>query len=645
MAKNVSDTSLSDDLRKIFVATTEETIKSSWFISALTTADKAVREKHSDIELKPWTSAFKPGDVTVQRLMELATEMLGAVVVFAGNDQVSSRGQSHSAPRDNLVLEAGIFLSRLGLPNVLLLREENSKWPSDLLGVTSKGFVSPPSEQAGTADIVSKDIADSIIDFIDKLPHRKDNTAGAALDKTAAKMIRDAEDFGKKLELPAMEDPITIFDPRNAYIDALSHVETAFATTTYLDSGFWTSRDIKIVGANQRMLHKIKRAKGTARRLILLSRPILEELDNQRRQRRLLRSGAPEEIVRMNHEYNEFARTNLELVRQGFEVKVAHDNDGLHERLPENVFRPGDTELALYDNARVDSFSGFTSKDRSRVEVYDANKFLEFEVLQHHTATYFAALWESDEAKDFSDFGLRMRQVMGEVDGEIDYSPNWLAIYDRAGGEDGELKQAETALVHKWLKKRYGSIDSLIASHIDLGTCTGRYIRELFDCLRKDASVVAVDRDPDCVRLVKLKQENKELRHDAEIREGDIRQRDKLPSRTYDLVTCMMGTLCHLDRKEHSGGVFRDDWQSGLNNISRLLAGDGDAFLAVWDGQACQNGRRVLEIYDKRSQSILCKQSPPPEELHARIKQTGLDVLAEDVVQGRLRVMHLSSSK
>jgi SAM-dependent methyltransferase len=633
------------DRRTIFVATTEETMKSSWFTRALTMAAKAVDMKYADIELTPWPSSFEEGDLTAPKLIDVACMALGAVVIFAGDDTVTSRGLTTRAPRDNLVLEAGMFLSRLGLRGVLLLREENSKWPSDLLGVTAKEFTPPSPERSGAIEIVSKDVAESITHFIDRFPHRDKTSAGAALDKTATKMIRGAETFNKKLESPAIEEPITIYDPREAYVDALSHVETAFATTTYLDSGFWTSRDIKIVGANQRMLKKIKGAKGTARRLILLSRPTFDELDSQRHQRRLLRSGAPQEVERMDREYREFARTNLELTNQGFVVKVVHDCHAAYQHLPENMFHLGDTELALYDNARVDSFSGFTSKERSRVDVYDASKFLEFEVLQQHAAEYFAALWDSPEAEDFADFDVRMNDMMEDVAGEIDYSPNWLALYDRAIGEDGKLKTAETELVREWLSKRHGSIKGLLASHIDLGTCTGRYVAELDDCLRTDASVMAIDIDPDCVKLVRLKQSHRELRQDAVVCEGDIRRRDKLPSRTYDLVTCMMGTLCHLSRKTHEKGVYHDDWQTALENIARLLTGDGDAFVAVWYREAGKNNHVALDIYDERSRSMLYKQSPPTAELQARVKQAGLEILGEDLVLSRLRVMHLTATK
>lgn len=634
-----------EDRRTIFIATTEETIKSGWFIKALKEAAKDVDAKHPDIELEPWPSSFETGEFTALKLIEVASSALGAVIVLAGDDNVTSREHSQPAPRDNLVLEAGMFLSRLGLRNVLLLREANSKWPSDLLGVNAKEFTAPPPERAGASEITSRDIAQNIKDFVDKLPHRDKTSAGAALDKTATRMVHDAQDFNKRVESPPAEEPITIYDPREAYIDALSHVETAFATTTYLDSGFWTSRDIKIVGANKRMLNKIKRAKGTARRLIILNRSIPDELDNQRRRRRLLRSGAPDEVERMNREYRAFARTNLALIKQGFEVRIAHDMHGAHQSLPEKVFQPGDTELALYDEARVDSFFGFTSKDRSRVEVYDASKFLDFEVLQAQAGMYFAALWESKEAEDFAGFGVQMDLAIEEVNNEIDYSPNWLALYDRAGGEDGALKAAEGTLIRKWLKSRYGSINARLASHVDLGTCTGRYIAELSSWVREDARVTAIDMDPDCIRLVKLKQSRGELRAGAIIREGDIRQRDKLPTQTYDLVTCMMGTLCHLNRKTQVKSLYQDDWQTALENIARLLASAGDAFVAVWDRERCQNGGGVLDIYDDRSRSILCEKSPSQRELQARIRQAGLEVLNEDLVQNRLRVMHLSSAE
>lgn len=628
----------------MFVATTAETMEADWFADALMAADAAVRKSRDDIELQPWSSAFKPGDLTAPRLIELAGVVMGAVVVLAANDYTASRGTSQSAPRDNLVLEAGIFLSRLGLPNVLLLREKGSKWPSDLLGVTAKEFTSPPAAQEGAAAIVANDIARSIRRFVEDLPRPRATSAGLALEQSRVRIMRRVQDLTKRLDSPASKSPISLLDPMSAYLDALGQVKTRFATTTYLESGFWTSKDLEVIAANRRMLKRIKDASGSARRLIILRRPIEDELSAQRRRRRLLRSGVPEEVARMNKEYRELARANSELIQEGFEVKVVHDPDETYRGIPLATFR-SDTELALYDTSRVDSFSGFTSKDLSRVDVYDADMFLEFDVLQHQANTYFDALWESSEAEDFSSFGERMHAVIDEVEREIDYTPNWLALYDRTDGDDGILKQEETALVRKWLEKRHGELNGVVASHIDLGTCTGRYIKELRDCVRGDGAIVAIDVDPDCVQLVKLKQVSRELEPKADVQEGDIRRRDELPSRTFDMITCMMGTLCHLARSPNGTQGYKDEWQAGLDNLSKLLADDGDAFIGVWDAQACKRGHNVLSIYDERSKTILCRQSPSRQELQARIKQVALLVVEEDLVQGRLRVLHLRRSK
>jgi SAM-dependent methyltransferase len=632
------------DPRRVFIATSAEALDSGWCVDAIDKANKSVGKSHPDIELMPWDGVFKTGDVTALELIEQAAKVVGAVVVLSADDFTTSRGSKQSAPRDNLVLEAGIFISRLGLPNVLLLRENDSKWPSDLLGVTTKTFDRPPSGRQGASSITANSIALAIKQFVADLPCPATAPTELALGRSSERMLRQAEDLRKRLESPPAESAISIPDPLYAYLDALGQVNSEFATTTYLESGFWTSRDVEILEANRTMLKRIKKASGTARRLILIGQPMGDELAAQRRRRRLLRSGDPGAVKSMNVEWNDFASAHLDLIGQGFQVKVVYDRDDHGRSLPK-VISESDAELALYDADRVDKFSGFVAKERAQVDVYDAHTYRPFSALREKASAYFETLWQSGDAEDFSVFADEMHTMIDEVEREIDYTPNWLALYDRSVGNDGDLKREETNIVRAWLEKRHGKFTEIAASHIDIGTCTGRYLKELEQCVRKSGTSVGIDIDPDCVQLVELKLESSEL-GSSEVKEGDIRRRDELPTTRFDIVTCMMGTLCHLGRSAvDSGGRYGDEWQTGLENISSLLAEDGDAFLAVWDAGACKRAKTVLDIYDQRSSAILCRQSPTRAELQARLKQAGLGIEREKPIKGRLRVLHVRQLK
>jgi predicted nucleotide-binding protein with TIR-like domain len=94
-------------------------------------------EEVADVE--PWTTTFNPGRSTLDRLVELSQEVDFAAFVFAQDDwtmtDASESGQA--APRDNVVFEAGLFGGALGIRRTFILHANDSKLPTDLLGLTS----------------------------------------------------------------------------------------------------------------------------------------------------------------------------------------------------------------------------------------------------------------------------------------------------------------------------------------------------------------------------------------------------------------------------------------------------------------------------------------------------------------------------
>ena len=93
-------------------------------------------------------------------------------------------------------------------------------------------------------------------------------------------MLRQVEHLKKRLESPPANSAISLSDPLPVYLEAVGQVTSEFATTTYLESGFWTSRDVNVLDANRAMLRRIKQASVTARRLILIGRPVADESDH-----------------------------------------------------------------------------------------------------------------------------------------------------------------------------------------------------------------------------------------------------------------------------------------------------------------------------------------------------------------------------
>ena len=104
-------------------------------------------------DVEPWTTSFNPGTTTLQRLIDLTSEVDFAAFVFAQDDWTTddaptsdSSEPGQASPRDNVVFEAGLFGSALGLKRTFILHADGAKLPSDLLGLTTVRY-----DQATTA--------------------------------------------------------------------------------------------------------------------------------------------------------------------------------------------------------------------------------------------------------------------------------------------------------------------------------------------------------------------------------------------------------------------------------------------------------------------------------------------------------------
>jgi CRP/FNR family transcriptional regulator, cyclic AMP receptor protein len=101
--------------------------------------------KHEPVEVRIWTDGvFGPSGVTVDKLLEQVAEADFAAFVFGPDDRVASRSESYEAPRDNVVLELGMFLSHLGRERTYMVMEHKAdlKIPTDLLGIAPITYVS-----------------------------------------------------------------------------------------------------------------------------------------------------------------------------------------------------------------------------------------------------------------------------------------------------------------------------------------------------------------------------------------------------------------------------------------------------------------------------------------------------------------------
>ncbi len=106
--------------------------------------------KHDDFLVGVWTDqVFGASHFPIESLETQLTESDFALLVLGPDDRVESRGREADAPRDNTVLELGLFIGSLGRERALVIspRGVDLKIPSDLLGVTPLEYeVGSPKE-------------------------------------------------------------------------------------------------------------------------------------------------------------------------------------------------------------------------------------------------------------------------------------------------------------------------------------------------------------------------------------------------------------------------------------------------------------------------------------------------------------------
>ncbi len=139
-----------------------------------------------DAELTVWEDGvFGLGRGTLESLVLALNEFDFAILVLTSDDMIVSRGSTSQSPRDNVLLELGLFIGSLGRERTFIVfnRDADIKLPSDLAGV-------------------------SMADYGD----RQDNNLRAALGPACTKMRYAIKSHGSR---PAQQ-PIQSLNQRNS---------------------------------------------------------------------------------------------------------------------------------------------------------------------------------------------------------------------------------------------------------------------------------------------------------------------------------------------------------------------------------------------------------------------------------------------
>jgi hypothetical protein len=107
-------------------------------------------------EIVPWSAGFQPSSSALHDLLRDIDSYDYAVFVCTPDDVATMRKERVSIPRDNVILELGIFIGRLGQERCFVVtpRDIPVHLPTDLLGVTPATYDSCRTDRNWQAALV-----------------------------------------------------------------------------------------------------------------------------------------------------------------------------------------------------------------------------------------------------------------------------------------------------------------------------------------------------------------------------------------------------------------------------------------------------------------------------------------------------------
>lgn len=588
---------------------------------------RKIAQKVNCIVPRYWRDTFSVGNYTLSSLIRAAEQSQLALLMFCADDIVDSRSEQKLAPRDNILLEAGLFLSRLGPRRVALVMEDDVKFPTDLNGLVHVKFSRRLTDER-IANEVARQLADSWAALHDP--------SALGLERTLRKIERRAATQLEDLYFPETDAQRRIIVDSSpcteAYVDGLNSVSKRFWTTSFLTSAFWTGTEVEtMLAANQNMMKTLnKGGGGSARRVFMLAAdPEQFLLDRKAEVRKLRIAGDKATIREMKQDITNFRNQITRMTNDGFDTRISYDTGGKVSddliRILRVRFRRNDTELAIYDDFRVDLFSGGSKGVTDQlISFYRGTG--NFNTILTASERYFEQIWDIGE--NGPDFIRLCEDAIYRAAEEIDYTPNWLAQYDyNLTDNDRRLKAEEFDLTAKLIADHYQG--RTISKYLDIGSCTARYPIELLrlGLFDEAPSVLALENDEHAFDVMKAKLEKEGAcvtpqRSDFMLWESASHPRD------FNLVTCMLGTISHLAAPGPKG---ESQLSAAIQKMAACLVSGGILVLGCWSEQAIRR-KDFLAIYTEHDKSLLSKWTPSSKEMMAALEAHGF----------RLRTFHVA---
>lgn len=117
---------------RIFIGSSGESVKTGVLAKLIETISNAGHDA------LPWTTPglFPPGEHTYNALRSITHSVDAAIFLFSEDDKVWYRKDSTTIPRDNVLIEYGLFSSALDPRRAIICRTGTPKLASDIAGLT-----------------------------------------------------------------------------------------------------------------------------------------------------------------------------------------------------------------------------------------------------------------------------------------------------------------------------------------------------------------------------------------------------------------------------------------------------------------------------------------------------------------------------
>lgn len=622
--------------------------------SSLESKDSILKplEEHlhqNGIKTTPWDMSLTPGEHPLDDLHNQAQHHDGAVFIFSTEDLTISRGREHITPRDNVLLEYGIFLGAMRRERVFILTERSVKIATDILGITTLHY---DSQDAAHLPLQLRESAAKIALKLRRLgPSRLPGKDPDGLLQAYGSLERKTSDLKQFLRLrsispgtrpaearpaPPPWEPIKIDgkdDALDLYFWGLRRTVERYWTTSFFLSGFWTDTGIAF-HENKRMLERAGNRDLDSRRIIILGSPLDKEARSiGKRLRDLHRLEQEDEIKHMLHTVRTVISRHRQLEAMGGKTKVCHLTGPRRElRINGEKINLLSDEIALFDSYRLDVYPGGEKGTIEGVTVF-CQGIRDFADNIANMSKIFSELWNQETTLDAEVLFRKIEKELDESEKKIDHVRNYAYIYEHLLQErDNNLKRSELAATRRCLQLM-GIEEASLDRYLDIGTCTGRYPLELRPYVKLGGTLYGVDTNRTLIRIAerKLAEATREAPDpeslpEVEFRCIDVLSPDFFLNQKCDLITCMLGTVSYLNYGSSGSGDTGPVLERLVRKVHDHLTEGGVFILSNWSDQIRHSPSELVSIYEPFDTTRIARNTPATSCLQELLEKVGFRI-------------------